>query len=82
MKKCEVICLVSFFHSSVMVLILPKTVHFLQICTDLSKKSKSVTAIYLCPPERPYHVLSEYSRFIGVRATVQEILRNKMSKMC
>ena len=56
-EKNGVICLVSFFTSWVMVLKLPKIVHFLQICADLSKKSKSIKAIYLHPSERPHHTL-------------------------
>ena len=62
-EKNGVICLVSFFPSWVMVLKLPKIVHFLQICADLSKKSKSIKAIYLYPSERPHHALSENSMF-------------------
>ena len=62
-EKNGVICLVSFFLSWVMVLKLPKIVHFLQICADLSKKSKSIKAIYLYPSERPHHALSENSMF-------------------
>ena len=54
-----------------MTLKLPKIVYFLQICADLSKKSKSIKAIYLYPSERPYlypserphYVLSENSMF-------------------
>ena len=46
-----------------MVLKLPKIVHFLQICADVSKKSKSIKAIYLHPSERPHHALSESSMF-------------------
>ena len=42
---------------------LPKIVHFLQICADLRKKSKSIKAIYLYPYERPHHALSENSMF-------------------
>ena len=37
--------------------------HFLQLCADLSKKSKSIKAKYrLYPSERPYHALSENSK--------------------
>ena len=43
-EKNGVICIVSFFASRVK---LPKIVHFLQICADLSKNSKSIKAIYL-----------------------------------
>ena len=42
---------------------LPKIVHFLKICADLSKKSKSIKAIYLYPSERPHRALSENSMF-------------------
>ena len=62
-EKNEVFCLVSFFPSWVMVLNLLKIVHFGQICADLSKKSKSMKAIYLYPSERPHHALSENSMF-------------------
>ena len=53
-----VICLVSIFPSWVMVCKLPKKV-FSQFCTDLSKKSKSVKAIYICASESSYFSLSE-----------------------
>ena len=59
---------------------LPKIVHLLQICADLSKKPKSIKEIYFYLSERPHHALSENSIFIGVRATVHVILRNKISK--
>ena len=38
-------------------------VRFLLICAELSKKSKSIKAIYLYPSERPYRALSENSMF-------------------
>ena len=60
-----VICLVSFFPSWVMVFKLPKIVYFLQICADLSKKSKSIKEIYIYPSERPHHALSKNSMFYG-----------------
>ena len=41
-----------------MVFKLPKIVYILQICVDLSKKSKSNKAAYLYPSERSHHVLS------------------------
>ena len=46
-EKNGAICLVSLFPSWVMVLKLPKKGHFLQFCADLSKKSKSIEAIYI-----------------------------------
>ena len=51
-EKKWVICLVSMFPSWVIVLILSKKVHFLRFCTDLSKKSKSIKAIYISISER------------------------------
>ena len=57
--KNGVICLVSMFPSSVMVLKLSKQVHFLQICTDLSQRTKSVKAIYIYGSESSYYSLSE-----------------------
>ena len=62
-----------------MILKLPKIVHYLQICADLSKKPKSIKAIYFYPSERFYHALSENSIFIGVRAIIHKILNNKIS---
>ena len=58
-EKNGVICLVSMFPSSVMVLKLSKQVHFLQICTDLSQRTKSVKAIYIYGSESSYYSLSE-----------------------
>ena len=48
------ICLVSMFLSWVMVLKLSKKVHFLRFCADLSKKSKSVKAIYIYASKRSH----------------------------
>ena len=57
-----------------MVLKLPKIVHYLQICADLSKKSKSIKATYLCPSERTHHALSENSMFYrGVSNSPRDI---------
>ena len=38
---------------------LSKKVHFLQFCADLSKKSKSIKAIYIYASERSRYALSE-----------------------
>ena len=54
-----VICLVSMFPSWVMVLKMSKTVYFLKVCADLSKKSTSIKAIYIYASERSCHTLSE-----------------------
>ena len=58
-EKNRVICLVSMFPSCVMVRKLSKKVHFLQFCADLSKKSKSVKAIYIYACESSRYTLSE-----------------------
>ena len=44
--------------------------HFLQICADLSKKSKSIITINSYPSEWPHHALSENSmphRYWGIK---------------
>ena len=58
-EKNAVIGLVSMFPSWVMALKLSKKVHFLQFCADLSKKSKSVKAIYIYASESSHYTLSE-----------------------
>ena len=58
-EKNGVICLVSMFPSWVMVLKLSKKVHCLQFCADLTKKFKSIKAIYICASERFRYPLSE-----------------------
>ena len=58
-EKSGVICLLSMFFSWVMVSKLSKKVHFLQFCADLSKKSKSVKAIYIYASESSHYTLSE-----------------------
>ena len=63
-----------FFPSWVMVLKLPKIVHFLQNCIDISNKSKSIKPIYLYPSEIPDHTLSENSIFYrGLSNSSQDI---------
>ena len=42
-----------------MVLKFSKTEHFLQFCADLSKKSKSIKAIYMYTSQRSRHALLE-----------------------
>ena len=58
-KKYGVISLVSIFSSRVMVLKLPKKVHFMQFCAYLSKKPKSVKAIYIHASESSHYTLLE-----------------------
>ena len=50
-----------------MVLKLPKIVHFLQMCADLSKKPKYIKAIHFYPSGRPHHPLTENSICMGPR---------------
>ena len=59
---------------------LSKKVLSLQFCADLSKKPKSVKAIYIYASESSHYTLSENVWFIGVWAAVYEILAIKMSK--
>ena len=73
-EKNSAICIVFFFPSQVMVLKLLKIVHFLQICADPSKKSKSIKAIYLYPSERTHHALSENSMFYRGLNNSRELL--------
>ena len=70
-----------------MVLKLPKKVQFLQFCADLSKKSKSVKAIYIYASESSHYTLSENDmiyRGLGLiyrgLSLVHEILAIKISK--
>ena len=58
-EKIGVICLVSTLPTWVMVCKLSKKVHILQLCADLSKKSKSVEAIYIYASESSHYILSE-----------------------
>ena len=58
-EKDGVICLAFMFPSWVAVCKLSKKVHFLQFCADLSKKSKSVEAIYIYASESSYYTLPE-----------------------
>ena len=58
-KKNGIICLVSMFHSWVIVLKLFEKVHLLQFKAYLSKKCKSVKAVYICAIERSHDALSE-----------------------
>ena len=82
-EKNGIICLVFMFPSWVMVCKLFKKVHFLQFCADLSKKSKSVKAIYIYASERSHYTLSENAMVYRVWATVHEKLKKiKYQKRC
>ena len=50
-EKNEVICLTFMIPPRVMVLKFSKKVNYLQFCVDLSKKRKSVKAIYIYASE-------------------------------
>ena len=58
-EKIGVICLVSMLPTWVMVCKLSKKVHILQLCADLSEKSKSVEANYIYASESSHYILSE-----------------------
>ena len=58
-EKNGVSCPISMFSSWVMVLKLSKKVHFWQFCANLSKKPKSVKAIYTYASESFHYTLSE-----------------------
>ena len=58
-KKNGVICLVFMFPSWVMVQKLCRKVYFLQLCADLSIKSKSIKVIYIYASECSLSTLSE-----------------------
>ena len=57
-EKSRAICLVSIFPSWFWFSVVEKSV-FLQFCTDPSKKSNSITAIYIYASESSYYSLSE-----------------------
>ena len=57
-EKNGVICLVSIFPSWAMVLKFSKKFHFIKFCGDLSKKPKSVKAIYIHASESSHYTLS------------------------
>ena len=63
-----------------MVCKLSKKGHFLQFRADLSKKSKSVKAIYIYASESSHYTFLENARFIGASTTVHEILAIKISR--
>ena len=64
-----------------MVLKLPTTLHFLQICADLRKKSKSIKAVYLYPSDRPHHAFSENSMFYrGLSNSSRDIEEQNIKK--
>ena len=78
-KKKGVIRLVSMSPSWVMVLELPKKVHFYQFCTDLSKKHKFVKVICIHASESSDYTFSE-NVIWEVWVTVHEILLIKIQK--
>ena len=63
-----------------MVLKLPKIVYFLLICADFSKKSKSIEEFIYIHLKDLIMLFQNIVCFVGVWATVHEILRNEISK--
>ena len=78
--KKEVICPVFKFLSWVMALNLSRKMNFLQFCADFSKKPKSVKAIYIFHLKVLTTLFQKMIWFIGVWATLYEILAIKISK--
>ena len=61
---------------------LPKIVHILQICADLSKKSKFIEEIYLYPSEWSHNTLSENSIFYrDLSNSSQDIVKWNIKKV-
>ena len=65
-----------------MVLKLSKKAHFLQFWADLSKKSRSIKAIYIYVSGRSRYALSENVLFIMLWLTVFEILVLEIEGFC
>ena len=65
-----------------MVLKLSKKAHFLQFWADLSKKSRSIKAIYIYVSGRSRYALSENVLFIMLWLTVFEILVLEIEEFC
>ena len=81
-EKIGVICLVSMFPSWVMVCKLSKKVNFSQFCADLSKKSKSVEAIYIYASESSHYSLVENAMiYSGLRHRLWDIAIKISKKM-
>ena len=68
----------SLFPSWVMVLKFPKIVHLLQICADLSKKSKSIKLKQFIYLKDLVMLFKKIVCFTGVWVTLPEILKNKI----
>ena len=73
-RKNGIICLVSMLSYWIMVLKLSTKVHFLEFGADLSQKPKSIKAIYIYTSEVLITVFQKIIWFMGVAATVHEIL--------
>ena len=65
-----------------MVLKLSKKAHFLQFWADLSKKSRSIKAIYIYVSGRSRYALSENVLFIMLWLTVFETLVLEIEEFC
>ena len=61
-----------------MVVKLPKKCVFLQICSGLCKKFKSIKAIYFYPSKRPDHALSMFYR--GLNNSSRDIEEQNFKK--
>ena len=59
-----------------------KKVHFLQFCTDFSKKYMSIKAIYIHAYERSCYALSENSTFYYAMTYCLKILGFEVREFC
>ena len=81
-EKNAVVCLVSVFPSWVMVLKLSKKEHFLKFCAELSKKSKSIKAMYVYEAEKSRYARSAMVLFIMPWLNVLKILLFEIEAFC
>ena len=81
-EKNGIICLVSIFPWWVIVLKLSEKVHFLQFCAGLSKKSKSIKAIYIYACEKSRYALSENNIVYMLWPAVLESLGFEVEDFC
>ena len=81
-EQIGVIRLFSMFPSRGMVFKLSKKAHFLQFCSDLNKKPKSIKAIYIYASKRSLYTLSESSIFDYVMTYCFGNIRVRSPRCC
>ena len=78
-EKNEVICLVPFFPSWVMVLKLPKIIHFCKFVLTSSRNLNLLKQFIYVHLKDLIMLFRKIVHFIGVWATVKEMLKNQIS---